>query len=181
MGCLKPLKPATILTQMTDIPNPRRRWLRYSLTTLLVLVVLASIGMGWAAHRLERTARQKEAVEAILATGATLRFDFEIDQSGNSLPEASLPGPAWLRYWIGDDLGGNVVEAEVRSDDALQHTKDLPQLRQLHLVSKGITDTGLGHLEQMSQLEMLQVSETGVTERGIKTLRKALPNCRIVR
>jgi hypothetical protein len=34
----------------------------------------------------------------ILATGGGVRFDFEIDQSGNPLPEAALPGPKWLRY-----------------------------------------------------------------------------------
>jgi hypothetical protein len=73
--------PATILTCMTDAPKPRRRWLRYSLITLLVLVVSAGIAMSWIAHRLQRSMRQHEAVEAILKTGGAVRFDFEIDHT----------------------------------------------------------------------------------------------------
>ena len=166
---------------MTDTPKPRRRWLRYSLIALLVLVVSAGIGISWIAHRMQRSMRQHEAVEAIVNTGGGVRFDFEIDQSGNPLADAAPPGPAWLRYWVGDDLGTNVVEAEVQTDNALENIKDLPQLRQLHLFSKGITDAGLEHLEQMNQLEALYLEKTLVTEQGVRKLQKALPNCRIIR
>jgi hypothetical protein len=71
-----------------------------------VLVAVAGISMNWFAHRLRQSMRQNEAVEAILNLGGGVRFDFEIDQSSNPLPKASPPGPAWLRYWIGDDLAG---------------------------------------------------------------------------
>ena len=158
-----------------------RRWLRYSLITLAVLVISSGMVMRWAANRLQASARQREAVEAILAAGGGVRFDFEIDQSGNPLPEASPPGPAWLRYWIGDDIGTNVVEAEVQTDAALEGVKDLPQLRRLHLFSKGITDAGLRHLERLPQIETLFIEKTQVTEQGVKRLQKALPKCRIVR
>ena len=66
-------------------------------------------------------------------------------------------------------------------DKALEYVSNLPQLRELHLTSKGITDGGLTHLEHMSQLEMLSLCETQVTEQGVRTIQKALPNCRIVR
>lgn len=165
---------------MTNAPR-RRRWLRYSLITLLVLVLVAGIAMTWFAHRLQRSARQHEAVEAILATGGGVEFDFEVDQAGNPLPKPEFPGPAWLRSWVGDDICSNVVEAEVQTDTALTGVKDLPQLRRLHLFSKGITDAGLQHLEQLPQLKVLFVEKTQVTEQGILKLRKALPNCKIVR
>jgi hypothetical protein len=166
---------------MTDTPKPRRRWLRYSLITLLVVVLLTSIAMSWFAHRLQKSMRQHEAVEAILVAGGGVKFDFEIDQSGNPLPEASPPGPAWLRHWVGDDIASNVVEAEVQTDAALEGIKDLPQLHQLHLFSQGITDAGLEHLEQLPQLETLYLENTQVTEQGVRKLQKALPNCQIAR
>lgn len=178
---LKPPDQRTILACMTDIPKPRRRWLRYGLITLLVLVVSAGIAMSWFAHRLQRSMRQHEAVEAILRSGGVVRFDFEIDQAGNPLAEASPPGPAWLRYWIGDDLCSNVVEAEVQADTALECVKDLPQLQRLHLFSSGITDAGLEHLEQLPQLETLYLEKTQVTEQGVGKLQEALPDCRIIR
>jgi hypothetical protein len=151
------------------------------LITLLVLVVLASIAVNWVAHRLRRFVRQQDAVEAILNTGGGVRFDFEIDQSGKPLPEASFPGPAWQRHWVGDDLAGNVVEAEVQTDAALEGVKELPLLRRLHLFSRGITDAGLELLEKLPQIEVLYIEKTQVTEQGVRRLQKALPNCRIVR
>jgi hypothetical protein len=147
----------------------------------LVLVTAAGIGMCWVAQRMQASMRQHEAVEAILETGGGVRFDFEIDQSGNPLPKASPPGPTWVRYLMGDDFCSNVVEAEVQADTALECVKDLPQLHRLHLFSKAITDAGLEHLEQLPQLETLFLEKTKVTEQGIRKLQKALPNCRIIR
>jgi hypothetical protein len=112
---------------MTDILKPRRRWLRYSLMTLFVLVVLASIATTWIAYRMQGFTRRQEAMGAILNSGGGVRFDFGIDQSGKPLPKPSHPGSAWLRYLMGDDdLGANVVEAEVQTDAALERVKDLP-------------------------------------------------------
>jgi len=148
----------------------------------MVLVVLASITMTWIAYKMQGFMRRQEAMGAILKSGGGVRFDFGIDQSGNPLPKPSHPGSAWLRFVMGDDdLGANVVEAEVQTDAALEGVKDLPQLRRLHLFSKGITDTGLQRLEKLPQLEVLFVEKTQITEQGVGRFQKALPNCRIIR
>jgi hypothetical protein len=125
--------------------------------------------------------RRTEAVEAIFRSGGGARFDFEVDESGMRLAKAREPGPAWLRYLMGQDLGANVIEAEVQSDEALEGIKDLSQLRKLHLFSKRITDVGLQRLEEANQLETLYLEETQVTEEGVRKLQKALPKCRIIR
>jgi len=82
---------------------------------------------------------------------------------------------------MGQDLGTNVIEAEVQTDDALEGVKELPQLRKLHLFSKRVTDAGLRHLETVSQLETLFLEETRVTDEGVRKLQKTLPKCRIIR
>ena len=92
---------------------------------------------------MQASMRRTEAVEAILKSGGGARFDFEVDESGKQLAQAREPGPAWLRCLMGQDLGANVIEAEVQTDDALESIKVLPQLRKLHLFSPGITDGGL--------------------------------------
>jgi hypothetical protein len=124
--------------------------------------------------------KQNEAIEAITKSGGKLRCDFELDASGNRLPEASRPGSAWLRSWIGDDLGAHVIEVDAQADSALKNIKNLPQLRRLHLASEWITDVGLEYLEPMQQLETLSLEKTQVTEQGVHRLQKALPNCRII-
>jgi hypothetical protein len=40
-----------------------RRWFQYSLRSLLLPMLLASIGMSWVAVRLQRARWQKEAVQ----------------------------------------------------------------------------------------------------------------------
>lgn len=166
---------------MTDSSKSRRRWLRYGLISLLVLVVVASLVMCWIEPRMRESMRRTEAVEAIFKSGGGAKFDFEVDESGNRLAKAREPGPSWLRYLMGQDLGANVIEAEVQTDEALVGVKDLPLLRKLHLFSKRITDGGLRHLEEASQLETVYVENTKVTDEGIKRLQKALPKCRIIR
>lgn len=166
---------------MTDAPK-RRRWLRYSLITLLVLLVIAGVTMTWIGRTMRAWAQRTEAVESIANAGGKVRFDFQIDESGNRVAEAKPHGSAWLRPWMGsDDLGSNVVEAEVPADAALKDIECLHNLRSLELTSSGITDACLPHLEHLSQLESLHLHETRLTEQGILKIQKALPNCRIVR
>ena len=43
--------------------KPRRRWLQISLRTLLILVTLLSIGLGWVVNRGERQRRAVAALE----------------------------------------------------------------------------------------------------------------------
>ena len=66
------------------MPAPKRlRWFQYSLRTLLLVVLLASIGMSWVAVRVQGARRQKAAVEAIKKLGGWVIYDWEFDQSGN--------------------------------------------------------------------------------------------------
>jgi hypothetical protein len=165
---------------MIDAPK-RRHWLRYSLITLLVLLVAASIAIRWVAHRLDTSARQNEVMEAIVNAGGRVRLDFQIDESGNRVGKAQLHGSAWFRSLTDDNLGGNAVEAEVKTNDALADIAVLPTLRILDLSSSGITDACLPHLAHLSQLESLHLHKTRLTEQGILKIQKALQNCRIVR
>jgi len=53
---------------MTTTPPPKRRirrFLQFSLRSLLVFVLLVSIGLSWLGVKLERARRQREAVRVI--------------------------------------------------------------------------------------------------------------------
>ncbi len=47
-----------------SLPRKRRRF-QYSVRTLLVVLLLASIGLSWLGVRLRRAERQREVVEAM--------------------------------------------------------------------------------------------------------------------
>lgn len=166
---------------MTAVPK-RRRWRLYGLITLLVLVVVAGIAVTCIARTMRAWARRTEMMETIVNAGGRVRLDLTIDESGNPIAEAKPHGSAWLRPWMGsDDLGSNIVEAEVPTNEALKGINCLRNLRVLVLSSSRITNAGLQHVERLTHLRMLCLNGTKVTEQGITRIKKALPNCRIVR
>src|SRR5687768_4773908 len=74
--------------------RPWRRWLRYSLRSLFVLVTLTSVMLGVWVNRAER---QRRAVAAIRAAGGTVRYDYEQAGAQAAGPvDGQLPGPDWL-------------------------------------------------------------------------------------
>ena len=76
--------------------RPRLRWYQYSLRTLFVLTLIVSLLMSWHATKMKRATAQKNAVEAILAAGGTVEYDYQFDEQGISIKGATGRGPAWL-------------------------------------------------------------------------------------
>lgn len=157
---------------MNETPKHRRRWFQFSLRTLLVFMLLASIPLSWVAVKLQRARRQRAAVEAIEELGGAVGYD----------PLA----PDWQSELLGRDFFGHVavivfrdfkvtdagvvVEGITVTDAGLEHLKELTQLTHLSLRHAEITDAGLEHLKGLSQLEDLDIQHTRVTDAGLKHL-----------
>ncbi len=158
---------------MTDARKPRRRWYQYSLRSLLLLMLLASIGMSWFAVRMQKSRRQQDAVEAVEKAGGWVVYDCQSEQASD--PNAVPPGPGWLRDRLGEYFFANVVavyfDTTLVTDDDLQQLKRLPQLRTLYLAGALITDAGVEHLAEITQLEVLNLSATRVTDAGLNHLK----------
>src|SRR5262245_18603147 len=97
---------------MATPAQPRRRWLRFSLRTLLVAMTILCV---WLGLKVNAARRQREAVAAIAKSGAIIRYDYEmisVPGSPNTLgynPNAAPPGPAWLRGFLGEDFFCDVI------------------------------------------------------------------------
>jgi len=172
---------------------PRRRWLRYSLRTLLVLTTLVAI---WLGIKTNRARNQRTAVNALRAAGARVLYDFQAILPGERKPK-ELRGPKWLREFLGDDyfqdvvlvnLGGikfppdelrwivdlpnveNVVLQYTNVDDAgLAYLSELKSLSFLSLKScENVTDAGLTHLADLASLELLYLDGTQCTDEGVR-------------
>ncbi len=72
-----------------------------------------------------------------------------------------------------------LTEASV-TDAGLVHLQGLSQLRELVLRGSKVTDAGLTHLQGLTNLKKLGMENTKVTKAGAETLKKSLPNCRIL-
>ena len=109
--------------------TPRRRWLQFSLRTLMVLVLVLGCGMGWFAYELQQAQRQRDAVEAIRNLGGIVAYDYQVSASRLR----RMPPPEWARRLVGDDFLANVVLVDshsrrsVSERDHLQVLHVLPQ------------------------------------------------------
>src|SRR4051812_45101623 len=96
----------TSLSDAVAPARPKRRWLRFTLRTLLVAVTLVGI---WLAVTVNAARRQASAVAMILRSGGKVIFDYQIVRSigadgfCSANLETSPPAPEWLRRLVGDD------------------------------------------------------------------------------
>ena len=190
--------------QAEPVSTPWRRFLRFSLRGLIVVVLVIGVWFGW----LVRGARiQHEAVEAIRRGGGWCLYDWQ--WRGHHGEYFGEPwAPRWLTTLIGVDYFGHITEVNLYevgtdakvaavarlehverlflfrttvSDAGLVHLKGLSRLSFLHLANTHVTDAGLANLKQLTNLKHLDISGTRVTGAGVKKLQQSLPSLKISR
>jgi hypothetical protein len=175
--------------------RPTGRRLRYGLRSLLVLIAIAAVAVGFVQRRAANLRIQRSVAAEIQRLGGYVRF------------EVTDPGPAWLMRLLGTDFFADVYLVECDSpqlgDDTLLHIEKLHRLEwllldsdqisdagvrrianltalgRLDLGSQQITDDGIAALQRLSNLRWLALRRTQVTPAGVERLRQALPNCQI--
>ena len=78
-------------------PKPRRRWLQFSLRTLMVLMLVLGCGFGWLAYEIKMVREQREAVTAIEKLGGSVYWK---PASGGMIRTAV----AWVGKLLGQSL-----------------------------------------------------------------------------
>lgn len=162
---------------------PKRRWFRFRLRTLLIVLTVISVALGLYV----RSARiQQEAVQAIRDYGGWVRYDFQFPSGTFAVNDfdanASSGVPQWIFDRLGPDLFHTVVEVnlsfsddsgqrednENSSDEALRYVARLPNVRRVLLSGTQATDASMVHLAELRKLEDLymwdaeEVSDAGV-------------------
>ena len=148
--------------------KPRRRWLQFSLRTMLVLMLAFGCGFGWLAYQIKQARQQREAANVIEKLGGTIDWD---PTSGGMIRTAM----AWVGKLLGQDLFVDVrsvyLDNTPVTDAGLEHLRGLRQLQVLDLDNTQVTDAGLEHLRGLTQLRWLYLDNIGVTDAGVKQLR----------
>ena len=90
-------------------PKARLRWYQYRLAHLFIFVTICAIPCSWFACKVAKANKRKETVKAIREMGGTVLYDYEVDAYGRSIDDAELPGPVWLRNFVGVDFLADVV------------------------------------------------------------------------
>jgi hypothetical protein len=118
-------------------PRRKRRWLQFGLATLLGLVTLVAIVLGFIVNPTER---QRRAVAFVERMGGSVRYD----------DEAKTRAPAWLRNSVGEDFFRSVISVGLGgtrvSDEGLVHLNGLTELQSLEMDGTQVSDAGLAEL-----------------------------------
>jgi hypothetical protein len=142
------------------------RWhFQFSIRSLLALTVAIAIPSSWVAVKMQQAKRQKEVVDKC-SQFLYVGYDYQLDAYGQRMPDAQVPGLAWLRKLLGDDFFSTVVEAEPNNDASMLILKDLCGIRTLLIEGPKVTDKGLAYLKEWPQLKELYLMHTTLTDTG---------------
>ena len=173
---------------------PKRRWLRYSLRSMLVVVLVLSVWLGWMANQ---AAKQRKAVATVWSLGGSVVYECEVaddapavfflDDIGGDLQAVPVgpPSEGRLHDLIGHDWFHDVVHVFFASSDVTNKRlamilDGLPNIVSVDLIYCSVTDAGLEHLASLEQLETVGLhGPTNFTVDGIARLRTKRPDLQV--
>jgi hypothetical protein len=170
-----------------DSPKPKRRWYRFSLLTLLVVVMTVTIVTfgGWVQYRRLRAQENRDLRDSLLNRRQPIeKAVVEIEKVGGSVSGVyARPLPqTWLERQFDDpgDYEDPVGVLKVDHVDlwntnitnaGLEQLKSLADLQSLDLRNTKVTDAGLKHLKGLTKLQDLNLQDTNVTDAGLEHLK----------
>jgi internalin A len=171
--------------QAKPASRPWRRFLRFSVRGLIIVVLAIGVWLGWTV----RSARiQREAVAAVQKAGGTVRYDWEW-RNGKLISQGKPSTPSFLVDFVGADYFGHVTDVKLspNSNDAiLVHVGRFYRLKRLDLrgawlnrararadrSQSSISDKGLANLRGLSELVSLSLTNTDVGDDGLEHLKR---------
>ena len=150
-------------------PKSRRRWFSFSLRSMMLLVVVIAIPLGWKVNR----ARNQRVVVAELQklTVTDIAYDYQFVAMKNGRGKSLPPGPGWLIDLLGEEYFVEVVQIAVDdpqvTDETIALIARLPKIERVTLKSDRITDGGLVHFAGMHNLEVVTLYSNRITGAGL--------------
>ncbi|MBI2823670.1 MAG: hypothetical protein HYX69_03140 [Planctomycetia bacterium] len=142
--------------------NGRRRWFRYSLRTLLALVLVVAIPLAWVAKERNQSRHELQTAKELESRGVT-RIDFggPYDPYGKAQPHAWWRNVA--RRVLGERIFAIYTDRETPGVDSLTSLAGLTNLRSVWLLHAPVPDltplAGLTSLEYLYLYGSMQVSD----------------------
>ena len=158
--------------QARQRPSARRRF-QFTIRTLLLLVLVVSLGGSWLAVERARVQKTNEIVQNLDRRGALVVEDLGLVRDG------------WFSALIGNDQSVTVVEiwgsgSDLADSDSAD-IRDFSNLRTISLSETDVTDRGLFCLVELPSLRRVFVDGTAVTDAAVARFQELRPQVRIPR
>ena len=165
------------------------RRFRFSLRVLFVLVAILAVLLGIGSRRVLDARKQRQLITLIQSYGGENHHELNFKggpertiRFSNMEFSPALPGPDWLRRWLGDEYFVSVAEAffnkpshRVLDDESFRkftsaiRFKNLPRPTGLFFSDLPLTDTALDELTTFPDLTSLHIVDCPeVTDAGLK-------------
>ncbi|MCU0878176.1 MAG: hypothetical protein MUF06_10360 [Pirellulaceae bacterium] len=143
-----------------------RRWLQFSLRTLLIVMLLAGVLLGYIGFERRRAAALQSQFAGLQA----------LSVNTSALVGDPSPRPGWLRAILGDDSPAylrSISLAGRKVDDAkLAGLASFPRLEVLSLLCTEVRGPGLELLTESPRLRRLDLGASTIGDEGMKSVGK---------
>ena len=157
--------------QAKPASRPWRRFLRFSVRGMIVLVLIVGAWLGW----IVRSARiQSEAVEAIRDAGGQVQYDWEF-AGQDPMKVAHAPPPRLLADLVGVDYFSDVTYVLLRgrhSPATFGFVGVFRKLQSIDSAGSNIDDAGIACVKGLPCLTSLWLSDTRLSDAALIHLRK---------
>jgi hypothetical protein len=153
------------MTTTTATSAPRRRWFRFRLRTLLIVVTMLSLPLAWVGWELQKVRQERPVIASIEEQGGEVYFYSIFDEQ------------SWWEKTKERCFGKRAMTVSLHDPEVIDLTSlvALENLKELYICSPKVKD--LSPLAELKNLERLYLDYTQVTDEQVQRLQEALPNC----
>ncbi len=151
-----------------------------SVRSLLLVVLLAAVILGWVRHQMNRARDEHRAVEQLAQLGAHVQFynepsprvhPFFADRA-TVIYDGNSPREVVVRLHCVRKLWRLYLDGSTVTDEDLEEIASLRGLERLSLRATAISDAGIEHLVRLRSLDHLDLGHTRVTNGALDSLRR---------
>lgn len=150
--------------------QPKRRWYQFSLRTLVVVMLLVSLVLGYWGYARRRAQRQWEAVRVIEAAGGYVSLYKELLEDPFSDDSLTSDLPNWRKRLGIECPAVTAIEVSLFNQsgkDIMPYLRDLPQLKEIILHGDWLDDEGMKGLSGCTNLIHLDIESDQITDAGV--------------
>lgn len=153
-------------------PPSHRRWLRFSIRSLLFIMFVIAVFSALFGKEIVRTQTERPIVAQIRAAGGSAYYDFQATDITKS-----PPGSPIVRSMLGDDIYATVnvvlLDDPKTTDANVAELHKLADLRDVSVSGYGVTDKCIPSLLRIKHLSSLNLYSTSITSQGLSRLSQA--------